>query len=226
MVNYNFLKKILVVGEKNLLSRLSEYTVMGIEGSSNLILMLKNAPSDVEKYNEIVRQIEKDGDEMDITFRHEVTSGAISSSLMDNLLDLIEKCDDILDKCYFTSREINRFNINYTMTPDEKAVKELAYTDFIKILEANKKSLDFVHSILNENDLSKMREDRRNIEAIEEQVDEIKDNIIDYTYKNSTKISYIVFEHLNTLAHKLDDLLDDCEDISDLVFTIMLSVTS
>jgi len=226
MVNYNFLKKILVVGEKNLLSRLSEYPIMGIESSSNLILMLQNAPSDVEKYNGIVREIEKKGDEMDITFRHEVTSGAISSSLMDNLLDLIEKCDDILDKCYFTSREINRFNINYTMTPDEKIVKELAYTDFIKILDANKKSLDLVHSILNENDLSKMREDRRNIEAIEEQVDEIKDNLIDYTYKNSTKISYIVFEHLNTLAHKLDDLLDDCEDISDLVFTIMLAVTS
>lgn len=226
MVNYNFLKRILVVGEKNLLSRLSQYPLMGIEASTNLIFMLKNAPSDVEKYNAIVREIEKKGDEMDINFRHEVTSGAISSSLMDNLLDLIEKCDDILDKCYFTSREINRFNINYNMTPDEVTIKKHAYEIFITILEANKKSLDFVHSILNENDLSKMREDRKSIEAIEEQVDEIKDNIIDYTYKNSTKMSYIVFEHLNTLAHKLDDLLDDCEDISDLIFTIMLAVTS
>ncbi|ARD85361.1 DUF47 family protein [Ferroplasma acidiphilum] len=226
MVNYNFLKRILVVGEKNLLSRLSQYPLMGIESSSNLIFMLKNAPSDIEKYNEIVRQIEKKGDEMDINFRHEVTSGAISSSLMGNLLDLIEKCDDILDKCYFTSREINRFNINYSMTPDEVVIKEYAYGSFIKILEANKESLEFVHSILNENDLSNMRGDRKSIEAIEEQVDEIKDNIIDYTYKNSTKMSYIVFEHLNTLAHKLDDLLDDCEDISDLIFTIMLAVTS
>ncbi len=226
MVNYNFLKRILVVGEKNLLSRLSVYPLMGIESSSNLILMLKNAPSDVEKYNEIVRSIEKKGDEMDIDFRHEVTSGAISSSLMDNLLGLIEKCDDILDKTYFTSREINRFNIHYKMTEEEKNVRDHAYDSFITILEANKKSLDFVHSILNENDLSKMKEDRKNIEAIEEQVDEIKDNIIDFTYLNSTKISYLVFEHLNTLAHKLDDLLDDCEDISDLVFTIMLAVTS
>jgi len=181
MVNYNFLKRILVVGEKNLLSRLSQYPLMGIEASTNLIFMLKNAPSDVEKYNAIVREIEKKGDEMDINFRHEVTSGAISSSLMDNLLDLIEKCDDILDKCYFTSREINRFNINYNMTPDEVTIKKHAYEIFITILEANKKSLDFVHSILNENDLSKMREDRKSIEAIEEQVDEIKDNIIDYT---------------------------------------------
>jgi uncharacterized protein Yka (UPF0111/DUF47 family) len=226
MVNYNFLKKILVVGEKNLLSRLSEYPLMGIESSSNLILMLQNAPSDVEKYNEIIRTAEKSGDEMDIDFRHEVTSGAISSSLMDNLLSLIEKCDDILDKTYFTSREINRFNIKYKMTDQEKIIRDHAYSEFISILEANKNALNYVHNILNENDLAKMKQDRKNIEAIEEQVDEIKDNVIDYTYQNSTKMSYLVFEHLNTLAHKLDDLLDDCEDISDLVFTIMLAVTS
>jgi hypothetical protein len=226
MVNYNFLKRILVVGEKNLLSRLSEYPLMGIENSSSLISMIKNAPSNIEVYNEKVRSMEKRGDEMNIDFRHEVTSGAISSSLMDNLLTLIEKCDDILDKTYFVSRELNRFNINYSMSSDEKAIRDHSYTNFIQILESNKKALDYVHSILNENDLGKMRSDRKNIEAIEEQVDEIKDNIIDYTYKNSGKMSYLVFEHLNTLAHKLDDLLDDCEDISDLVFTIMLSVTS
>ncbi|WP_337860537.1 DUF47 family protein [Ferroplasma sp.] len=226
MVNYNFLKKLLVVGEKNLLSRLSEYPVMGIESSSNLILMLKAAPADLEKYNELIRTAEKEGDEMDIDFRHEVTSGAISSSLMDNMLSLIEKCDDILDKTYFTSREINRFNVKYSMTDSEKAVRDHSYLEFISILNANKNALEYVHKILNENDLSKMRADRRNIEAIEEQVDEIKDNVIDYTYQNSTKMSYLVFEHLNTLAHKLDDLLDDCEDISDLVFTIMLAVTS
>jgi uncharacterized protein Yka (UPF0111/DUF47 family) len=226
MVNYNFLKRILVVGEKNLLSRLSEYPLMGIENSSNLIHMLKNTPSDVETYNNSIRDIEKKGDEMDIDFRHEVTSGAISSSLMDNLLELIEKCDDILDKTYFTSRELNRFNINYTMSMDEKNIRNHAYAEFITILEENKKALDYVHNILNENDLSKMKLDRKNIEAIEEKVDEIKDNVIDFTYQNSTKMSYLVFEHLNTLAHKLDDLLDDCEDISDLVFTIMLAVTS
>jgi len=226
MVNYNFLKRLLVVGEKNILSRLSEYPLIGINSSDNLILMLKNAPSDVEKYNEIIRNNEKAGDEMDINFRHEATSGAISSSLMDNILLLIEKCDDVLDKSYYSSREINRFNINYTKNNDELNIVDYSYNKFMEILENNKKALTLVHNILNETDLSKMRDDRKNIESIEENVDEIKDNIIDYTYKNSNKISYLVFEHLNTLAHALDDLLDDCEDISDLVFTIMLSVTS
>ncbi|MEM0139426.1 MAG: DUF47 family protein [Ferroplasma sp.] len=226
MVNYNFLKKLLVVGEKNLLSRLSDYPDLGITASESLIAMLKTAPADVESYNESIRTIEKKGDEMDIEFRHEVTSGAISSSLMDNILALIEKCDDILDKTYFSSREINRFNINYTAGSSENSIVAHAYSSFIEILNDNIKALGLVHSILNENDLSKMRQDRRNIEKIEEDVDELKDGVIDYTYKESSNISYLVFEHINTLAHKLDDLLDDCEDISDLVFTIMLSVTS
>ena len=226
MVNYNFLKRLLVVGEKNLLSRLSEYPLIGVNSSDNLISMLKNSPLDVEKYNEIIRANEKKGDEMDINFRHEVTGGAISSSLMDNMLLLIEKCDDVLDKSYYSSREINRFNINYSKNNDELNIIDYSYNKFIEILENNKRALNFVHKILNETDLSKMKADRKNIESIEETVDEIKDGVIDYTYKNSNKISYLVFEHLNTLSHALDDLLDDCEDISDLVFTIMLSVTN
>ncbi len=188
--------------------------------------MLKNAPVDIDKYNNFIRDKEKEGDEMNINFRHEVTSGAISSSLMDNMLALIEKCDDILDKMYYSSREINRFNKNYELNKDERNIVDFSYNKFISILNNNEEALGYVKNILNETDLSRMREDRKNIEKIEENVDEIKDSIIDYIYKNSNKISYLVFEHLNTLAHKLDDLLDDCEDISDLVFTIMLSVTS
>ncbi|MEM0132782.1 DUF47 family protein [Acidiplasma sp.] len=226
MVNYNFLKRLLVVGEKSLLSRLSRFPEIGIESTQNLILMLKNAPVDIDKYNNFIRDKEKEGDEMNINFRHEVTSGAISSSLMDNMLALIEKCDDILDKMYYSSREINRFNKNYELNKDERNIVDFSYNKFISILNNNEEALGYVRSILNETDLSRMREDRKNIEKIEENVDEIKDSIIDYIYKNSNKISYLVFEHLNTLAHKLDDLLDDCEDISDLVFTIMLSVTS
>jgi uncharacterized protein Yka (UPF0111/DUF47 family) len=226
MVNYNFLKRLLVVGEKSLLSRLSRFPEIGIESTQNLILMLKNAPVDIDKYNNFIRDKEKEGDEMNINFRHEVTSGAISSSLMDNMLALIQKCDDILDKMYYSSREINRFNKNYELNKDERNIVDFSYNKFISILNNNEEALGYVKNILNETDLSRMREDRKNIEKIEENVDEIKDSIIDYIYKNSNKISYLVFEHLNTLAHKLDDLLDDCEDISDLVFTIMLSVTS
>ncbi len=226
MVNYSFLKKILVVGEKNLLSRLSIYTEIGIDSTNNLMAMLKNAPTDVEKYNELIKINEKKGDELDINFRHEVTSGAISSSLMDNMLLLIEKCDDLLDKMYYASREINRFNKNYSNTKDELNIVDYSYNRFIDILMNNIKSLRYVKKILNEVSLVNMKEDRKNIEAIEEEVDEIKDGVIDYAYKNSNKISYLVFEHLNTLTHKLDDLLDDCEDISDLVYTIMLSVAT
>ncbi len=226
MVNYSFLKKLLVVGEKNLLSRLSDYPKMGIESSKNLIEMLSAQDKNIELYNQTIRSIEKKGDELDIDFRHEVTSGAISSSLMDNILALIEKCDDILDKTYFVSREINRFKLNYIVKDREKDIITKTNVSFIQILNENIDALEYVYSILNENDLAKMRQDRRNIEKIEEDVDELKDGVIDYTYKMSENMSYLVFEHLNTLAHKLDDLLDDCEDISDLVFTIMLSVTS
>ena len=60
---------------------------------------------------------------------------------------------------------------------------------------------------------------------MEEKVDEIKDGIIDRLYRTSESISYLMFNHINSIVHTLDDLLDNCEDISDLVLNTMLSVS-
>jgi uncharacterized protein Yka (UPF0111/DUF47 family) len=66
---------------------------------------------------------------------------------------------------------------------------------------------------------------RRQIEDKEERVDELKDEIIDELYRNSASIGYLTFSHLTDMVHKIDDLLDDCEDIADTVFTIITSLT-
>ncbi|AAT43913.1 DUF47 family protein [Picrophilus oshimae] len=226
MVNYRFLKRILAVGEKDILSRLTFFSDMSIKNSEYLIEMLKNYQSDLNNYNSMIRDNEKASDEMDVNLRHDVTSGAISSNLMDNILLLIEKCDDIVDKTYYVSREIKRYILNHKFIDDEENIIKYTYGRFIDILNKNIEALNVVKSILNENDINAMKEHRKTIESIEEEVDNIKDSVIDFSYKSSNTVSYITFEHINTLAHKLDDMLDDCEDIADLVFTIMLSVTS
>ncbi len=226
MVNYKFLKRILAVGEKDILSRLTFFSDMGIKNSEYLIEMLKNYHSDLNSYNAMIRDDEKNSDDVDVNLRHDVTSGAISSNLMDNILLLIEKCDDIVDKTYYVSREIKRYIINHKFIDNEENIINYTYGRFIDILNKNIEALNVVKSILNESDINTMKEHRNVIESIEEYVDNIKDSVIDFSYKSSDTISYITFEHINTLAHKLDDMLDDCEDISDLVFTIMLSVTS
>lgn len=226
MVNYKFLKKLMVVGERNVLSKLVKYTELGTSASLLLKEMFSGDKSKFEAINDKIMGIEKEGDLLSMKLQQEITGGAISSNLMDNLSILIETCDDILDKSYYLSREVKRMSQDYLFSTDEavEATKQ-AYETFCKMLDKNVTALVSVRTMFTSDDFSQIKKSRAAIEVLEEEVDELKDELIDDIYRNSNKFPYIVFYHLTGVTHKIDDMLDDCEDISDLIQTIFLSVT-
>ncbi|CAC11167.1 hypothetical protein [Thermoplasma acidophilum] len=188
--------------------------------------MLSNRNSLVEK-NEEIKEIEKVGDELDISIRQDITKGAISPTLMNNLLQLVEKCDDMVDTGYFISREIKRMFLDYAGGM-EKCINLVAksYSTFISMLEYNKAALKHLNQMLTASEDDKIRDERIAIEKLEEKVDELKDDTFDYIYRNADGLPYLVFSHLTDLTHKIDDMLDDCEDAADLIITITRSITS
>ena len=226
MVNANFLKKLLMVGEKNVLSRLTGYVDYARNAVDVLEKMLQIDHVDYDSLNNQVRNIERNGDVLTMEIKHDITSGAISSNLMDNLANLVETCDDILDKTYYISREIRRMGKNHNRKDDDSTkMLKTGYDVFIKMLDISKISLEHVRSIFLNAESAHMTEQRKSIEKLEEDVDEFKDDLIDEVYRNADSISFLVFSHLIGVVHKIDDLLDDCEDISDLVMNIETSVT-
>lgn len=226
MVNYGFLKRLMVVGEKNVMSQLVEFTELGTKSSELLEEMLTLDLSKMNEINDKIRDIEKAGDDLTLKIKYDITSGAISSNMMDNLMTLVDLCDDILDKSYFISRELKRMNYDYKIESQSTyTIMKIGYKSFREMLERNKEALDLVREMLESTDIRNMKEIRLKIEVLEEEVDEMKDDLIDEIYRNAGDLPYIVFSHLRDLVHKIDDMLDDCEDISDLVQTITLSVT-
>ncbi len=226
MVNSRFLKKIMVVGEKSIMQQLTSFTDMAGTAAELLGKMLKIDDNEKIVINEKIKQIEKDADNLSMDLKQQITGGAISSNLMDNLITLVETCDDLLDKSYFLSREIKRVHENAHKFDDEsKVALERGYAVCRKILEVAVIAIKDVRTLLEAKDTKVMSEVRDRIERMEEQVDDLKDNLIDELYRASDRLPYIIFIHLTELVHKLDDLLDDCEDISDLVHTIDLSIT-
>lgn len=225
MVNTSFLKRLLIVGEKNVLNQLTEYTDLGVE-SSDLLRMMLTGDDDLQLLNDEIREIERKGDDLAIGIKNEITGGAISSNLMDNLITLTETCDDMIDKSYFISREIKRMMLDH-VEKDENALLLIhnSYQIYSEMLTLNKEALSYVKRMLKSGDMNVMREIRKSIEVIEEKGDEYKDDLIDEIYRVADSISYLVFNHLTAVAHKIDDMLDDCEDISDLILTINLSLT-
>lgn len=225
MVNTNFLKRLLMVGEKNVLNQLSQFTTLGIE-ASELLRMMMTGSDDLNGLNDEIKEIEKNGDDVTLKMKEEITGGAISSNLMDNLMTTTETFDDIIDKAYFISREIRRMTLDHR-EKNEASVDLIShsYTIFAQMLQLHKEALGLCDKMLKVTDIAIMQSLREKIEVIEEKVDEFKDDLIDEIYVVADSISYLVFTHLTGVVHKIDDMVDDCEDASDLILTINLSLT-
>ena len=226
MVNSNFLKRLMVIGERNILQQMADYVDLAMEASNNLSeMIIVDGPSKAEK-NLRIRELERTADNLSLKLKDQITGGAISSTLMDTIIDLVETCDDLLDGAYYISRELRRMQKNRNkFDAATNAAMNRSYESSEEILSRFREALSHVRKIFNSHDFQEMKTERENIQKIEETGDDIKDGMIDYIYDHADSVPYIVFIHVMGLAHRLDDLLDDCEDISDLVHTINVAVT-
>jgi Phosphate transport regulator (distant homolog of PhoU) len=225
MVNYSFLKRLMVVGERQVLQKMTYYAEL-IESSSNYIMeMISGENENLETLAENVYEKEKEGDSLTFNLKNIITSGAIGSNLMDNFLELAETFDDILDKSYWISREVVRARNSPLFKDEREKFIRNVYSNFIDIINSNISASKLIKQILEANNLEEIRTKREEIERLEQDVDEMKDGIIDLLYKKSDSISYLAFNHLNSMVHILDDMLDGCEDVSDIVLTIVQSVS-
>ncbi|MGP6293805.1 DUF47 family protein [Caldiplasma sukawensis] len=225
MVNYNFLKKIMVIGEKETISNLSKFISIGKENASLLLDIFTHPENNINDASFKIAQNEKNADNITLEIKRGITSGAVGITLMENFLELVETFDDMIDRTYWLSREMQRTKDSLISSMFHSEPVSTFYESFSKILKIYQDALEILNSLLNSKDISDVKRYRLQIEKCEEDVDELKDAVIDRLYRISESISYLLFNHINSVVHVLDDLLDDCEDISDLVLNTLLSVS-
>lgn len=225
MQNIGFLKRIMTLGERQALKEYLPYIEISAESTSLLIEMLSYASGKREDINEKIRANERKADDLTQSIKNELTHGAINSSLLDTLLTLTEKFDDLLDRTYYISREIMRIS-HAEDTFDESSISTVrkSYSYFSEMLKLHITALSYLSSIIKASKDSDIIDLRKKIELLEEKVDDMKDTFIDSVYRTWRESNYLVFTHVIGIVHKVDDLLDDCEDISDMVMTIVSSV--
>ena len=225
MPSRGFLRRLLVLGERQALQDLMVYTDLAQKATDILSSQLLQPSTEQEESVGKIRAIEKQGDDLTMSLKSDITQGAINSTLLGHLLNLVETCDDILDKTLYLSREVYRMSHFLHLNPELAGyVKDEAYTKFLRMLDYNKKALTNLQNMLSANDLEHLKSERKAIESLEEVVDDIKDDLIDQVYVDAKGLHYLVFTHVMNTVHRIDDLLDDCEDASDLVMTISNSV--
>jgi hypothetical protein len=169
-----------------------------------------------------VQVLEKKSDEVAFKISEDITGGAISPNIIDNLLECVELADDIVDLYYYLSRELDRMAKAYNTGFEIKhADWDSVYENILALAE---KSLSKLKQALSSSSISEILGLRKEIEALEEQGDDIKDQGFDRLYSVAPQLHYLQFYHYSELLHKCDDILDSCEDFSDLIVSIVMSI--
>ena len=218
------LKGILVVGEKNIFNELAQVVAVASETNPLVLTMFKIGYKDKElpEVMHKVQLLEKKSDDIAFKISEDITSGAISPNIIDNLLNCVHVADDIVDVYYYISRELNR------MAKVDSAGFEIKETElnlvYEKMLAVAEKSLLKLKQALSSSSITEILALRKEIEALEEQTDEIKDQGFDRLYGLAPKLNYLQFYHYSQLLHKTDDILDGCEDFADLIVSVVTSI--
>jgi uncharacterized protein Yka (UPF0111/DUF47 family) len=217
------LKGILVVGEKNIFSQLTQIFAIAIEANSILASMFKMGYKDKELAEAMhsMQMLERKSDEIAFKTSEDITSGAISPNIIDSLLNSVQTADDIVDTHYYISRELNRMARAYLAGFQQHTGQDPVYENMIALAE---KSLLKLKQALSSSDMSEILRIRKEVEDIEERGDEVKDQGFDRLYSITPKLNFLEFYHYQDLLHKCDDILDSCEDFSDLMVSVVTSI--
>ena len=214
-----------MIGEQNIFGEIAQMVAIAEETNKLLDHMLSECQNEktLDLDMQAVRILEKKSDDIAFKVNEDITTGAVSPNIIDHLLECVHVADDIVDNYYYQSRQLSRMckaKFPYSDAPQEAEWIAL----FRSMLGLANQALAKVKTTLSLSDLSEILKLRREIEALEQQGDDIKDKGFDWLYHEAPRMHYLQFYHYSELLHKFDDILDGCEDLSDLILSVITSI--
>ncbi len=211
-------------GEKEAFARISELARLGEEALDLLVKILSgthNGLAEVEEYTNKISAMEKEGDRITQSVEESLGRGSISASLAADFERLVESVDSVLDRAHSLSRQLRRV----TKRPLRQAreIDASIRKDQVRLVEIGRHQLKILRELLDVAGTNKTKalEMAKEIEKLEEQGDDIKDAMLDEIYGSTEKLDYASFHNYIQTTIEADDILDLCEDASDLVIAVM-----
>ncbi len=198
--------------EKHIMDRGKNIIDKAVE-ENKLLVKIINGSRDLEAVKEIERLSDKEVFEIS----NSITSGAIAPNLIDDMLRFINKEDDIVDTIFNVSRALLRYKCT------NETVDAYVKKNMLALTELTNSALILLYEMHKVETIDQARVLRAKIEVIEQQGDDIKDAMLDYAYK-SKDMDFRSFYYVQSLAYLSDDVLDGCEDSSDMIVSIMRAI--
>ena len=214
-----------MLGERNVFGELSQIVSIASQANAILKVMFKDCCNKkaLTENMHAVRALEKKSDEIAFKLNENITSGAISPNLIDDLIESTHLADNIVDIIFYLSRELSRM-VKANIT-DLEMHEEVEWAEvYLRLLALVDQSLPKLELMLSTGSVPQILQLRKEIETIEETGDDIKDAGFDKLYSMASEMRFLQFYHYSEMLHKSDDILDTCEDLSDVLVSIVTSI--
>ena len=173
---------------------------------------------------EQIKFLEKSSDQLALKLKEHITNGAVSPTIIDNMLSCVEVADSVIDHYYVASREFWRMaNVEFDTAGDERKVE--LDSVLVIMLENASYAISILEKLLTATNMVEIMKRRQEIEHVEEETDNVKDRAFDKLYNFATTMHYLRFTHYSELLHIFDNVVDGCEDLSDLFVSVISSIS-
>lgn len=220
-------KEFFIPGEKKLFDEIDKSLSLSGTAVSLLVKALSQNSKGydvIQEYNREISRLEQEGDEITRKLEEAISEGNISAPLIGDFKRLVETVDSILDRTHALSRDILRNTRYYSSSKNE--IHSYIYSRLQELLIIGINAIKMLRELIEVSavDPKKGKKIAAQIEELEEKGDDTKDEMRDEIYSSAPKIDFWIFYHLIVTTIQSDDILDLCEDASDLISTILTTI--
>ncbi len=166
-----------------------------------------------------IKRVERLSDNEVFEISGAITSGGIAPNLIDDMIRFVDTEDTIVDTIFNLSRAIVRYK------GKNRKVNGYITRNLLDLTDLINRALVLLHQMHDAQTVDEAKRIREKIEVIEQMGDEIKDAMLDYAFE-SKDLDFRSFYYVQSAAYFADDILDGCEDSSDMILSIMRSIVT
>jgi predicted phosphate transport protein (TIGR00153 family) len=214
------LKKIFSTGLEDIREKIGDHIALSQESLLILQGLILNKSLDRSAVDEAVRKataLEREGDEIVRDLMDKVAQGAVVPTITNVVMVMLDNVDNVLDMIYFAIKEVKRGHHLWT----NEQVYAVVSAEVKEMLDLSKTMLEYLQNMLNARGVDDIRRYARLISSLEEEIDEIKENILDRIY--GLELSAVAFNHLVSLVYTADKIADNIQDAAYHLATVLSS---
>lgn len=215
------LRKVFSSGLDELKERIDSHLRLSQDSLRILQETIASRNLDKSAVDEAVRKItalEREGDEIVRDVVDRVAQGAVVPTVTNVVLVLLDNVDNILDMIYFAAKEIRRGRHLWT----NDVIYSIVSAELKEMLDLVRTMLEYLQTMIKTNKAEDLRRYARIISSLEEEIDEIKENILDKVYALS--LNAVEFNHIVSLIYTADKIADNIQDAAYHLATVVTSV--